>query len=101
MAQQRSAVRSRRRIIIWSKGKLGSHNGVAITSVNFKNLTQHLGFRGQHDHNNAFFEDFSILQMADGSKVVQFEEKPNKTRQGGLRNKTRSFPHQMWSTEGD
>ena len=40
--------------------------------------------------------------MADGSKVVQFEKKKtNKTRQGGLRNKTRSLPRKMWSTDGD
>ena len=63
------------------------HNGVAITSVSFKNLAEHLGFRDQQDHNNAYFEDFSILQMADGSKVAQFEENPNETR---------SSPQQMW-----
>ena len=34
----------------------------------------------------------TILQMADGDKVVQFEEDLTKTRQGGLRNKTRSSP---------
>ena len=38
--------------------------------------------------------------MAADSKVVQFEENPTKTRQGGLRNKTRSSPQQMWSTDG-
>ena len=38
--------------------------------------------------------------MADGNKVVQFEENPTKTRQGGLRNKTRSSPQQMWCTDG-
>ena len=45
------------------RSKLGSHNGVAITSVSFKNLAEHLGFRGQQDHNNAYFVDISILQM--------------------------------------
>ena len=38
--------------------------------------------------------------MADGNKVVQFEENPTKTRQGGLRNKTRSSHQQMWCTDG-
>jgi len=47
-----------------------------------------------------YVEDFTILQMADGDKVVQFEEKPTKTRQGGLRNKTQSSPQQMWCTDG-
>ena len=86
--------------IFWSEGKLGSHNGVALTNVNFKNLAEHLGFRGRQDHYNAYVEDFSILQMADGNKVVQFEENPTKTRQGGLRKKTRSSPQQMWCTDG-
>ena len=70
--------------IFWTEGKLGNHNGVALTNVNFKNLSEHMGFRGRQDHYN----------------VVQFEENPTKTRQGGLRNKTRSSPQQMWSTDG-
>ena len=86
--------------IFWSEGKLGSHNGVALTNVNFKNLSEHLGFRGRQDHYNAYVEDFAIFQTADGSKVVQFEENPTKTRQGGLRNKSRSSPQQMWGTDG-
>ena len=41
---------------------------------------------------NAYVQDFTILQiMADGDKVVPFEENPTKSRQGGLQNKTRSF----------
>ena len=86
--------------IFWTEGKLGNHNGVALTNVNFKNLSEHMGFRGRQDHYNAYVEDFTILQMADGDKVVQFEENPTKTRQGGLRNKTRSSPQQMWCTDG-
>ena len=86
--------------IFWTEGKLGNHNGVALTNVNFKNLSEHMGFRGRQDHYNAYVEDFTILQMADGEKVVQFEENPTKTRQGGLRNKTRSSPQQMWCTDG-
>ena len=76
--------------LFWCEGKFGSQNGVALTNVNFKNLAEHLGFRGRQDHYNAYVEDFTILQMVDGSKVVQFEENPNKTKQRGLRNKTRS-----------
>ena len=60
--------------IFWSEGKLGSHNGVALTNVNFKNLSEHLGFRGRQDHYNAYVEDFAIFQTAGGSKVVQIEE---------------------------
>ena len=86
--------------IFWSEGNLGSHNGVTLTNVNFKNISEHLGFRGRQDHYNAYVEDFAIFQTADGSKVVRFEENPTKTRQGGLRNKSRSSPQQMWGTDG-
>ena len=86
--------------IFWTEGKLGNHNGVALTNVNFKNLSQHMGFRGRHDHYNAYVEDFTILQMADGDKVVQLKKNPTRTRQGGLQNKTRSSPQQMWCTDG-
>ena len=59
-----------------------------------------MGFRGRQDHYDPFVEDFSIFQMADESKVVEFKENPTKTRQGGLRNPTRRSPQQMWSTDG-
>ena len=45
-----------------------------------------MGFRGRQDHYDTYVKDFSIFQMADGSKVVEFEENPMKTRQGVLRN---------------
>ena len=38
--------------------------------------------------------------MAADSKVIQSEENLTKTRQGGLRNKTRSPLQQTWSTNG-
>ena len=58
-----------------------------------------LGFRGRQDHYNAYVEDFAIFQTADGRKVVQIEENPTNTRQSGFRNKSRSSPQQMWSTD--
>ena len=59
-----------------------------------------MGFRWRQDHYDAYVEDFSIFQMSDGSKVVEFKENPTKTRQGGLRNPTGRSPQQMWSTDG-
>lgn len=59
-----------------------------------------MGLRGRQDHYDAYVEDFTISQMSDGSKVVEFKENPTKTRQGGLRNATRHSPQQMWSTDG-
>jgi len=53
--------------IFWEDGKLGNHNGLALTNVNFKNISETMGFRGRQDHYNAYVEDFSIFQMADGS----------------------------------
>ena len=47
-----------------------------------------MGFRGRQDHYNASVEDFAIFQTADGRKVVQIEENPTNTRQGGFRFQT-------------
>ena len=38
----------------WFSGLLGDHNGVALTNANFKNLSEHLGFRGRQDHYDAY-----------------------------------------------
>jgi len=75
--------------IFWGKGKLGNHNGLALINLNFKNLSETMGFRERQYHYDAYVEDFSIFQMADGSRVVEFKENPTKTRQGRLRNPTR------------
>ena len=86
--------------IFWGEGKLGNHNGLALPNVNFKDLSETMGFRGRQDHYDAYVEDFIIFQMVDGSKVVEFKENPTKTRQGRLRNPTHCSPQQMWSTDG-
>ena len=41
-----------------------------------------------------------IMNFRNGNKVVKFNENHTKTRQGGLRNATRSYAHQMWCTDG-
>ena len=66
--------------IFWGQGKLGNHNGLALTNVNFKNLSETMGFRVRQDHYDAYVEDFSISQMADGSKVVEFKKKIRRKR---------------------
>ena len=48
-------------------------------NVNYKNLSEHMGFIGRQDHYNAKMEDFNNLQMADGDKAVHFKEYPMKT----------------------
>ena len=86
--------------IFWREGKLGNHDGLALTNVNFKNLSKTMDFRGRQGHYDTYVQDFSIFQMADGNKVVQFQKNLTKTRQGGLINPTRCSPQQMWSTDG-
>lgn len=58
------------------------------------------GVQSRQDHYNAYVEDFTILEMVDGDKVVQFEENTTKTRRGGFEIKRESFPQQMWCTDG-
>ena len=68
--------------IFCGEGKCGNDNALASTNVNFKNLSETMGFRGRQDHYDAYVEDFSIFQ--NGSKVVEFKGNSTKTRQGGL-----------------
>ncbi|KAL9969612.1 hypothetical protein ACROYT_G021845 [Oculina patagonica] len=44
----------------WSSGLLGDHNGVALTNANYKNLSEHFGFRGRQDHYDAYVQDFEV-----------------------------------------
>ncbi|CAH3119802.1 unnamed protein product [Pocillopora meandrina] len=69
---------------LWEKGKLGDFNGKFLTNVNFKNLTEQLGFRGRQEHYDAYVEDVIIRRREDGTEVVEFREGPTKTRSGGL-----------------
>ena len=39
------------------KGHLGDFNGKVLTNVNFKNLTEQLGFRGRQEHHEGAFLD--------------------------------------------
>ena len=55
-----------------------------MTNVNFKNLTEQLGFRGPQEHYDACVEGFVIRQQEDGSEFVEFRKGPTKTRSGGL-----------------
>ena len=69
---------------LWLKGQLGDFNGKVLTNVNFKNLTEQLGFRGRQEHYDACVEGFFIRQQEDGSEFVEFRKGPTKTRSGGL-----------------
>ena len=71
-----------------------------MTNVNFKNLTEQLGFRGRQEHYDAYVEDFVIRQQEDGSEVVEFREGPTKARSGGLTISRRTTPQAMYSTDG-
>ena len=88
----------------WSSGLLGDHDGVALTNVNFKNLSEHFGFRGRQDHYDAYVQDFEVawiqIQGGELAKCVRFNENPTKTRSGGLSAKHRKTPQEMWATDG-
>ena len=45
----------------WSSGLLGDHSGVAFTNTNFKNSSEHLGFRGYQDLYDAYVQDFELV----------------------------------------
>ena len=82
------------------KGQLGDFNGKVLTNVNFKNLTEQLGFRGRLEHYDAYMEDVIIRQPEDGTEVVEFREGPTKIRSAGLtirrRETTSHVQHRWW-----
>ena len=43
--------------VLSEKGHLGDFNGKVLTNVNFKNLTEQLGFRGRQEHHEGAFLD--------------------------------------------
>ena len=51
--------------LFWSSGLLGDHSGVALTNVNFKNLSDYFEFRGRQDHYDAYVEDFEVVLHPD------------------------------------
>ena len=62
---------------LWEKGQLGDFSGKVLTNVNFKSLTEQLGFRGRQEHYNAYVKDVIIRQQEDGTEVVEFREDPS------------------------
>ena len=85
---------------LWENGQLGDFNGKVLTNVNFKNLTEQLGFRGRQEHYGKYVKDLVIREQEDGTEVVEFHEGPTKTRSGGLTIRQRTTPQVMHSTDG-
>ena len=89
----------------WSSDMLGDHDGVALTNVNFKNLSEYFGFRGRQDHYDAYVQDFEVvwiqIQGGELANYVRFNANPTKTRSGGLSAKHRKTPQEMWATKGN
>ena len=85
-------------------GLLGDHSGVALTHLNFKNLSEHFRFRGRQGHCDAYVEDFEVvrIQIEGGelTKCERFSENPTKNRTGSLTAKHRKTPQEMLATDG-
>ena len=77
---------------LWVKGQLGDFNGKVLTNVNFKNLTEQLGFRGRQEHYDAYVEDFVIRQQEDGSenKTAQLQ----RHQQFKIQSNSQSYPNE-------
>ena len=81
---------------------ISDHNGVALTNVNLKNLSENFGLRGRQDHYDAYVQDVEVawvqVEVRKMAKCLRVDESPTKTRTGGLtaepRNKTsRGLPN--------
>ena len=92
-----------KRSVFWSSGLLDDHNGVALTNVNFKNLSEQFGFRGRQDHNDEYVEDFEVVWIhtegGEMAKCLRLSENPT-TYTGGLTAKHRKTLQEMRATDG-
>ena len=89
--------------IFWREGKLGNHTGLALTNLNFKNLSETITDRlqgGSKTITTLMSKISAFSRWQTGTKVVEFKGNLTKTRKGGLRNPTRRSPQQMWSMDG-
>jgi len=60
--------------IFWIEGKLGNHNGVALRNGIFKNLSEHMGFKGRQDQYNASCTIGTAMQITQINTVVTTTE---------------------------
>ena len=56
--------------IFWIKGQLGHHNGVFLTNAIFKNLSEHMEFKGHQDHYNGSCTIGTAMQITQINTVV-------------------------------
>ena len=81
---------------LWKNRVLGEQNPKSLLYTLWYLLTLYFGIRDCQE----FVEDFSLNKDDQGTEYVTFEEKPTKTRQGGLRKQRRAIQPKMFATGG-
>ena len=84
--------------VLWQNGQLGEGTPRALLNIMWRLLTQHFGLRGQQEHHYMKVEDFTLQRDDERDEFLTFAEGPTKTRQGGLRAKTRLVTLKMFAT---
>ena len=87
--------------ILWSSGQLGGDNPRSLLNTIWFLLTQHFSLRGRQEHYLMKIEDFLIKKYDNDITYITFSESFTKTRQGGLRQKSRVVRPKMFATGSD
>ena len=82
--------------VLWQNGQLGEDTPRALLNTMWRLVTQHFGLRGQQEHHQ--MKDFTLQRDDERDEFLTFAEGPTKTRQGGLRAKTRLVTLKMFAT---
>ena len=74
---------------MWQCGQLGMHCGKSLINTLWLLFTQHFGLRGRQEHHDMKVEDYTFKIDDEGNNFLTFAEGITKTRQSGLREKSR------------
>ena len=80
---------------------LGKMNPVSLNYTMFFLISQHFGTRGRQEHHQMKIEDFKFCHGTDGKvEVIEWMERPFKTRQGALNKKPWMVTQKLFRTGG-
>ena len=79
-------------------GELGYNSPYSVVNTLWWQFTLHFGLRGRQEHHNMRMEHFEIKSDDNGVEYVTYAEGITKTRQSGLREKTRDVQPKMFAT---
>lgn len=70
---------------LWTTGVLNDVNGPGLLNAIFFKLGLHLALRGGAEHYNLKVHNFTLVNMPNGTQVLEYREDISKSQQGGVK----------------